>query len=200
LLDFLITQPLLFLRDVIAPYIPYSATIFCYFCELLNKIFTYNIPFAILTLPIIIFNVIPRLVVSLVFFIELVIYQRIYYFVSCLILLLIPIIWNIFIDLFTNFGQRALIDIPKYINVIPEGEPLNNGWYHAYTFEYKSEYQYEENDKEEYKKLWYLALKIYAYGECYFKKYQQIISPYVIIYCSSLYVTATLYKLFFLFY
>ena len=154
---------------------------------------------SLLSIPVIIFNVIPRLFVSFVFFTEIVFYQRIYYFVSCLIFLLLPVMWNIFVNLFTNFGERALADIPKYINVIPQGEPLNNGWYNNYVFEFKSEYQYEENDKEEYKKLWFIALKIYAYGESYLKKYQQAMTPYVIIICSSLYIFATLYKLFFIF-
>lgn len=195
IITFIIAKPLEHLRDFIAPYIPYSGSLFCNLALFLQK----NDYDKITKLIVILFNIIPRILVSIIFFIELVFYNKIYYFIPSLFLLLIPLIWNLFRNLFTNFGIRALNDIRSYIKIIPIGESKPNGFYEDYLFEPLDKYDYEPNEINEYGSLWFLAINIYGFGELYFKQFQETLTPYVTIFCSSLYLFATVYKISFLF-
>lgn len=189
--SFVFVKPFEYLRDLIAPYIPYSGIIFCN----LGNFFENNLSF--LNKFVFIFNFIPRIALSCLFFAELIFFQRISYFIMFIPLLLVPTLWNLFLSLFTNFGKRALEDIPNIIKVIPIGEMLPNGWYKKYTFEPLDKYEYGPNDIQEYSILWYGSINIYGFG-LLMKSYQIKITPYVILWCSSLYIVATLYKLLFL--
>lgn len=190
-MNIILIKPLTSIKELIAPHIPLSGTIFCHFgtflvkrdYEFLTKCF------------VIIFNIIPRITVSIIFFIEIVFYKRIYYFIPCLSLLLLHLFWILFIDLFTSFGERMLQDLPGYIKIEPKGNMLPNGYYQEYTFEPFDKFEYEPGEFEDYKHLWYLSMNIYCFGISYFKKFQQKSAPYVILFNSPLYLFATIYKL-----
>ena len=108
--NILFIKPFLKVRDLIAPHIPYSGLLFCYFTEYLEKQ-----SFILLKVFVIIFNSLPRIIVALIFFIEIICYHQIYYFLISISLLLIPLLWHIFINLYINFAERGLLEIPKYI-------------------------------------------------------------------------------------
>ena len=192
-MEIILTKPLSYIKELIAPHIPYSGLFFCYLSEFLEK----KDPILAKRL-IYIFYVTPRIIVACIFFIELVRYQRISYFVTSLILLLLPLLWSLFVNLFISFGERCLNDIPKYIEVTPLGEPFFAGWHKEYSFRGREEYKLDENDVREYGLTWLRVLHIYAYGNAHFKDNQKFISPYITIVCSSLYLGGILYKLFFL--
>lgn len=94
--------------------------------------------------------------------------------------------------------MRALKDIPTHIEVIPQGEPFENGWYETYSFKGFDKYEYGPGDVEEYSYMWFLAINMYGFGHTYFKGFQIQLNPYVILICSSLYISATIYKVIFL--
>ena len=193
-INFFITNPLAYLRELIGPYIPYSGDIFCKFATFLES---KNIWMSYMF--IILLNFIPRISVSIVFFIEIIFYNRILYFIPSLFILLIPIMWSIFLSFFTEFGIRCLKDIPKYIKVIPIGEPLSNGWYTKYQFEPHEKYNYNPGDVEEYGRMYFISMNIYGYGEVHLKRFQYDISPYITLFVSTLYMVASCYKMFILF-
>lgn len=194
ILEILLKKPLEYLKDLIAPHIPYSGVFFCKFGSYLAKR-----NYALITKTfVIIFAVVPRIIVALVFFVELIFFNHIYYFIPCLLLLIIPVIWNIFINLFITFAMRALKDIPTFVEVIPEGAPLENGWHTTYSFKAFEKYEYGPNDIKEYASMWSLAIHMYSFGYTYFKSFKIQINPYVILICSSFYISATIYKVIFL--
>lgn len=190
LLNKIIIEPLNYLRQKIGPEIPGSGMFFCKIMELIIK---YNIDPAKITT--IFFYAFPRIFVASVFFIEIVIVQKIQYFFLSLTLLIIPVLWTIFINLFTDFGKRILDDMPRLVEVIGLGKPLENGWHSEYMFKEKPEYSYEENDLEQYAETWSICMKIYGYGENFLKAFQSKINPYVSLTCSLLYFNAILFKI-----
>ena len=148
-------------------------------------------------MPVIIFNLMPRIMVAIIFFLELIIYNRIHYFLISLPLLLLLILWNIFLNLYINFAVRGLIELPKSIKITPIGEPSTNGWYNAYDFGPLSQYHYEKNDIKEYADTFIIVIKMYCFGagNQSFKTFQQQISPYITLLTSSLYLFSSIYKL-----
>ena len=185
-------NPFLKLRNLIAPHIPYSAAFFCKVTKFFEKK-----DLKYLRLPVIIFNIIPRVIVGVIFFIELTVYNRIYYFIFSISLLFIPLLWNIFVNLYVNFAERSLAEIPTYIEVIPIGEPLPNGWYTSYIFKPLKQFKYEPGDIKEYGDTFILMLNMYSFGtgKQSFRVFLQDVTPYVTIFTSSLYIFATIYKL-----
>lgn len=193
-LNIIFSQPLIYLQELIAPHIPFSGTIFCHFGSFLVKR-----NFAWLTKCfVIICCILPRVIISLVFFTELVFYNRSYYFILLLPLLLLPILWTLFVNLFTNFGERALQDLPTFINIKPKGNMLPNGFYTEYIFEPCDKFNYSPGEFEEYQTLWYLSINIYGIGIFYFKNFQQKSIPYIILFTSPLYLFATIFKVLFI--
>lgn len=185
--------PLTYIRNLIAPKIPYSGIFFCKIAAFMENKGAWRFKALV-----VLFYILPRSIVASIFFIELVFYQRIYYFVFSLAILLIPLIWLIFVNLFTDFGYRGLVDIPKYVNIIPLGDPLPNGWYSRYRFEPFPQYKYSHTSVDEYRKLYFLSMSIWAYGETFIQKYQRDTMPYITLYTSTLYMVATSYKMFLL--
>lgn len=192
-IDFMIIQPFETLRKIIAPHIPYSGIIFVKITQFFEKH-----DLSLLKYPVIFFSIIPRILVSVVFYIEIVFFNKIHYFITCILLLLIPLFWNIFVNLYTNFAERALQDIPKYIHVIPVGDPEPNGWHSSYNFKLFDKYIYQENDLKEYSEGFMNAISMYGFGKTLFKGFLAKVSPYVTLFTSSLYLFASIYKLIFL--
>lgn len=179
-LEFFFIKPFENLRNAISPYM---GIVYCKFAECLQSKETSTIKYFIIC-----FNFVPRLVVSIILLIELIVYQRINYFIPAVFILLNPIIWNIFLNLFIAFAKRLLINILTVIEVIPVGQLLPSGWYRKYTFKPLLKYDYTSEYVNEYGRLWIIAIAISGYGEVYLQEYQKSITPYIIIICSSLYI------------
>lgn len=193
LVNMIITKPLESIRDIIAPHIPGSGIFYCKYAEFIDKNETTRTKIFV-----IIFSFIPRMIMASIFFIELTLYNKLEFFIYSLTLIIMPICWSLFIDLFTDFGKRLLEDIPKVVKVTPTGELLENGWYSGYKFEPYSQFKYEADDLKEYADTWGIAIKIYVYGESYFKEFTQKTVPFVTLFTSTLYLSASIYKLIFI--
>ena len=188
-----IIKPLESIRDLIAPKIPGSGLAFCKIADFVEK----NLELRSKLL-VILFYFLPRVIVAFVFMIEMIFYNKIEYFLYSLMFLLIPISWNVFVNLFTNFGERSLGDIQKNVKVIGIGEPENNGWYTCYKIQALPQFTYELGELEEWSDTWNKAILIYSIGETFFKGFKIKVSPYITILTSSLYLLASIYKLTFL--
>ena len=142
---------------------------------------------------VIIFSIIPRIVVALIFFIEIIFFNQVHYFIpSLLLLLLIPIIWNIFVSLYVRVAEEILVESPKYIKIIDKGN-------FEYSFQPLPQYKYEGNDLQEYADTYIIGIKMYVFGNGTpsFKHYQNLLSPYSTLLTSSLYLVGGIYKLVF---
>lgn len=184
-------KPLIELRNIVAPHIPYSGILFCKF----TTIFEVKSDL-ILKIIVILFNNMPRFIVSLIFFVETIFYNHIYYFIQSLFILFIPLCWNILLNLYANFAERTLKDISKNIEVVPLGKILSNGWHTEYGFNPFPQFTYEENEIKEYKELWFLCMTMSSLGET-MRIYQKVIMPYMTIITSSLYLSAGIFRLIF---
>ena len=200
-LQVIIIKPIIYLRDLVSPHIPGSVLFFCKITEYLDK-FELSTFTKILKTIVIFFNFLPRIIVSLIFFIELVFYNRIFYFFTSLLLLIIPLCWNIFLSLYITFGERLLKNIPTCVEIIPIGEPLSNGWYTSYIFKPLDKFKYEEGEVEEYGDTYIIAIKIYSFGlgKFSFTSFQKDLTPYILLLTSSLYLSASIFKLLYLFF
>lgn len=193
IVNILFIKPLIKLQELIAPHIPGSGIFFCKITEFFEKK-----DLSLLKYPVIIFNFSPRIIVSLMFFAELIFFNQIHYFIYSISLLFVSLFWNIFLSLYISFAERVLREIPKYIKIIPVGQRLANGWYSQYDFEPLDKYEYVAGEVQEYGETYIVGgMHTYSFGAgtISFKSFQQKFSPYVILFTSSLYLSAGLYKL-----
>lgn len=180
------------------PYIPYAADIYVSITNFLYELsLKYNHE-TIKRIPVIIFYVIPRLIVATIFFIEIMFYNRIYYFIISLLLLLIPILWSSFLILFVTFVERGLLGIALAIDITPTWEHVFNGRMRlgdSYSFKPLPQRTYKPNEVEEWGESYLGAVKMYWFAKLSFENYQQQIKPYVTIMTSSLYLLAAIFTL-----
>jgi hypothetical protein len=196
LINSIFIKPLQTLRDLLAPHIPYSGIVFIKLTKYFEKPVFLKNDFFLLKIFVIIFNFLPRIIVSSIFFFEIILKNTLHYFFPAIMLLIIPLLWNIFINLYINFAGRALNDIPQYIQVIGVGEPQSNGWYTQYVYKPYEKYKYEENDIKEYADGYKNAISMYCFGTILDKFLKQK-SPYILIFTSTLYLSSAIYKMIF---
>lgn len=138
----------------------------------------------------------PRVIVSIIFFIEIICYNRIYYFVHMLIILLLPPIYQIFQKLCSSFVTRNLPVLEEHLIVIPVGEPNIHGIYTAFNFQLPSSsiaLGYTEEHLKENSEAWMLLFYLNNYNQI-IKTYIERYSLYVTVFSSSLYVFTGIYK------
>lgn len=117
--------PLEHLHDKIAPDLPGSARFFVYIIKFIHK---GNI---ILRTKIyhhcyVIFSYFPPCVTSIIFFIEIIYYNQLKYFFFSLMLLLIPIIFNIYLKLCISFYERNVDQFVEMLNITERRDEKNN--------------------------------------------------------------------------
>ena len=193
IINIIMTKPLESIRDLIGPNIPGSVLFYCKLAEYIEK----DLEFRSKTF-VLLFYFIPHIFMTSIFFIELIFYHKIEYFLYSLLLWVIPISWNIFVSLFYNFGERSIQDIQRNVKVVGVGDPGSNGWFSSYQIHPLPQFNYKDGELKEWADSWTRILTIYAISESYFKDFKNKISPYITIITSSLYLSATAYKLIFL--
>jgi hypothetical protein len=102
IIDYIYWKPLLYIYDVIAPKVPYSGTFFIWLTNTLNKLKRYQtfIDCAI------IFDYIPRLLISISFLLDVFIYENLFHFYTVINFIIIPILYKIFLKLYVDFALR----------------------------------------------------------------------------------------------
>lgn len=186
----IIWEPLEYIHNQIAPIIPGSARFFLYLEHLWTRS-KYGHPY-FYTL-IFLFNVLPKFLVASFFIIDIIFYNQIKYFFSSLILLLIPIIFNLFLKFFITFANKNAPVIKNFFTSIKYlGEEYN------YEFIVKPEYVGVIDPAEEIKVLFQLGF-IDSYGT-QIKKDIAKITPYVTICTSFIYALGGIYRLIYFIY
>ena len=94
-------KPLLYIYDLLGPNLPGTGRFFIWLNKRWNKK-NYS-PKYFYTL-IFLFDILPKLIMAITFFVEILFYNRLYYFLYTIFLILIPIILRIFLKLFIDFS------------------------------------------------------------------------------------------------
>jgi len=197
LFDLIYWKPLGYIHDHIAPYIPMSGNFFLY----IEKIWSKKNPIYFYIL-IFFFDLLPRLVLSTIFLIEVIIFDRLEIFLSSISIILITLTWHIFLKLFASFGERNLPVIKVYfLKITGLGDPIldesgNVISYPRYEFIVKPEYDGVINVAEEVNLL--LQLEAIPRFVEQIKKDTAKIIPSLTILTSFMFVIGGLYRLIFL--
>lgn len=187
-------KPLDYIHDSIAPYIPLSGQLFIY----IEKIWSRKESKYFYTL-IIIFEILPKIIISIVFFVEIIFFGQLKVFLYAISIITITILWQIFLKLFSSFGSRNLPVIKEYFSEITgEGDPIfdDNGHitsYKSFRFVVKEEYEDVIDPKEEADLL--LRLEGMPRFVEQIKKDTNKIMPYITLLTSLIYVIGGIYRL-----
>lgn len=194
-LDIIYWKPLEYIHDKIAPKIPGSARFFIF----LESIWTENsYGEKYFYTMIFFFDVLPKITVSLTFFIEIALYGQMKYFPYVLSIILIPVLFSIFIKLFISCSIRNIPVLTNYFSEITGFDPIinKNGeiiGYNYYEWVVKPEYEDVIDPKEEISYLIQLE-NMQCYGT-QIKKDINKIAPYITLFTSTIYLLGGLYRL-----
>jgi len=145
------------------------------------------------------FDVLPKLLLALTLFIELIMFNRIRYFLFFIPLIFIPILFKIFLNLFIDFGERNLPVLKSYFSSIKRLDPYFNE-----KGELRGYLKYEATLKDEYVdvvdpgtelRLILQLQSITNYG-LQIKENLNTMAPYLTIITSFMYFIAGFYRLF----
>jgi hypothetical protein len=192
IVDYVYWKPLEYLHDIIAPDLPYSGILIAHITEYLEK-GNQKLRYKVYRHGYLLFDYLPRLLVSSIFFIDIVILNQIHYFLYCIWLLLIPIIYKIYLKLCTSFVVRNEPDLLEILDINTKTNPDENGIY-IEVFSMKAKYVSDalvlEETVNNYITLRRITRHVAAIKEN-FGKYDL----YIIVFTSSLYLSAAIYRL-----
>lgn len=192
ILNLIYWEPLNFVHNKIAPRIPGSGRFFLYLeTKWKTKSFTYIV--------IAVFDILPKMVIACIFFIECIFFQEISFFVYVLPLFLLPLILSVFLKLFFSFANRNAPVLREYFESINGiGEPIKDSEdcivdYISYEVIVKPEYIDVIDPREEMAVLLQLR-RIYDIV-LFTKETLGTVSPYTLFITSLLYLIGGLYRL-----
>ena len=199
-MDYVLWKPLDNIHELIAPNIPGSGL---YFISLEKKWTLNNINPSYFYKHIFIFNIFPKVLVSIVFFIDIVIFGHYKYFLFSLPLIIIPILFNIYLKTFESFATRNIPVLQvcfseiKYVgDIFDEQGNLISSDPAAYEFHVKPEYA-ESPDLSETIKVLYQLNTIVDFV-AFIKLQTKKITPYVTLFTSSIYLLGGVYRIYYL--
>lgn len=196
-INYIFWKPLEKIHNIIAPKIPGSSRFFL-FIE--KKWTTNNVTPAFFKLLIIIFNIIPKVITAVIFFIDIVLLGSFKYFIYALPLLFIPIMLNIFLKIFESFAIRNIPNLQVYFSNIKyigdtydEQGNLIISDRGAYEFSLKPEYSHVDDLQETIQVLYQLntIIEYVTFMKDQIQKY----TPYITLITSSIYLGGGFYRL-----
>ena len=200
-MDYVLWKPLDNIHELIAPNIPGSSLFFLKNQKIWlkgNNKSQYYFHYYIF-----IFNVFPKVLVSIIFFIDIVIFGHYKYFLFSLPLLLVPILFNIYLKTFESFATRNIPVLQvcfseiKYVgDTFDEQGNLISSDPAAYEFHVKPEYA-ESLDLSETIKVLYQLNTIVDFV-AFIKLQTKKITPYVTLFTSSIYLLGSVYRIYYL--
>ena len=190
IIHYIYWKPLEKIHDIISPIIPGSARFFVYLTKQGQKIYRIDYYFYGL---IIIFDIMPKMIIAISFFVDIAIYGQIKYFLYCIGLVFIPIFFSIFLKLFLTCSVKNFPVIKEYFENIEGVDPIYNDSghvvsYRRYNYLVKEEYLSVIDANEEFQLL--LTLDYMRKYSLQLKEYLLKTGPYITLITSSLYCYA----------
>lgn len=186
-------KPLEYIHDSIAADIPGSGKfimLMSHFLEKGNKTLRYK-QYRLMYL---FFDYLPQILCSIIFFTEVVLWNQLYYFLYAIVLLLIPLIYRIYLKLCDSFVIRNEPGFVNRLHIIPKGDPDIYGVYLRWEFSLKAKYTSEQHYLNQYIKD-YLALQSIVAHSRHIRAQMAFYNPYIMLFTSSLYLSAAIYRL-----
>lgn len=195
IIDIIIWKPLNYFLDLLAPHIPYSGTFIISVYLFFRK---NNLRLTFMKVLTIIFFVMPRIFMSFLFFYEIVLNNKLENFINFIWILLLPLFYLIFLNLSEKFYINNIIEVDKILEVTPTGIPNKNGVYTSHKFNQKNKNDYyTEEDFNEIIETWSLLFYVLNLTQI-IRQFIMQISPYLTLTTSSLYLSALMYKMYYL--
>jgi len=197
--DLLYWRPLQFLHDTIAPHLPFSLLFFLYLDKRWTKKrrgknYFYGIIF--------LFDSLPKIIISISFFVDIVVYAQMKYFFYFIPLILVPISFSIFLKLMESCGVRGIPLIQVYFSRITGHDPVFDEKgeiiaYRRYEYWVKPEYAPVIDPSEEMDLLLQLhSMQIYALD---MKDFKNNINTYLTIITSTIYLISGIVRCYIIF-
>lgn len=195
LLDYIYWKPLQYIYDAVAADIPGSGRFFLWLDKRwTSKKYAHKYFYTLIFL----FDILPRLIMAMTFFIEIIFYNRIGYFLYTIFLIFIPIAFKIFLTLFIDCGARNMPVLTNYFSKLEGIDPhLNHQgqitYYRNYNYIVKPEYIEVINPEEEISLL--LQLQSMQLFGLQIKDDMNRILPVITFTTSMMYFIAGVYRL-----
>lgn len=191
IVDNLYWKPLEKVHNIIFPHIPFIGSFFLFLNKHWQTIgFTYLLIFF--------FNIFPKVLVATTFFFEIIFLTRIHTFFKMLPLLFIPVVFTIFLKLYESFAEENAKDFREPYESIKLSDPIYDvdgsiKDYTTYEFTVKDEYIGQVDTTEDLKYL--RILDRISNVVDYTKQLLSLITPYVTVLTSLLYLIGGIYRI-----
>jgi len=196
-------NPLLYLHDLIAPEIPYSGMLMLKYSNFIAYFYKKTKKLYLINCITILFIFIPRILLVIIFIIEICFFNRINYFIYFLPILLLPQIYKIFLKLCESFCERSFLIIKEDLIIISQGDcpkclrlnfSLQDTVYKTFSKDTDFDKYLHDlvSDWFEFYTLNLITVKSKSLINTY--------ESYISFFCSSLYLIAGIYKLWFVFF
>jgi hypothetical protein len=195
IIDLILWKPLMFLLDKSSPHIPYSGTFIIHYCYFFKQ---NDFTLFLMYLLNFIFYFAPKILMSTLFFIEILFYHQLKIFIQLFWILLLPIIYMIFLNLSEKFYDNNINPVKEPLFVTATGEPNQHGVYTAFIFTLKDKNAYSKEAFQEIVEMWNLLFYLKNLNKM-IRIFISQLSPYVTLYTSSIYLIVLSYKIYYLF-
>lgn len=195
IIDIIVWKPLYYILKIISPHIPYSGTIIIHYCYFFRKD---EFRFFLMKLLCFFCYFFPKIVMSILFVTEIIFYHQLKYSIQFIYILLIPLIYKVFINLAESFYTNNMPDLLDGLIVTVTGTPNSNGVYATHHLLFKENSGYSKEQFPELVENWSILVSLLALNNI-IRIFMQQLMPYITILCSSLYLIAFSYKIYFLF-
>lgn len=186
-------KPLEYIFDLIAPRIPGSGKFFLWTHYTLEE-GPHEITYGFYYNSFFIFDYFPSLILSSIFFYEIVILEKLYYFFYTIPFMLIPIIYTIYLKLCLSFHDRNINGFDEKIQFLYYDKENNK-----FTFAWKPNYTQNSNELLEDTAKGWLALKRIQFNVNKIVQKKDYYYPYFLLLTSAMYVVGGFYRLYFYF-
>jgi hypothetical protein len=193
IVDHIYWKPLEYIHDQVAPDLPGSGRLImglAHFLSTGNQPLRYKVYRSMYLL----FDYLPQVLCSIIFFTEIVIWNQLYYFLYAMVLFLIPLMYRIYLKLCDSFVTRNEPGFLNRLHIVPKGERDIHGVYLRWDFSLKAKYVSEQQYLNQYIKD-YLALQSIVAHLRQIRNSMAFYYPYITLFTSSLYLTASIYRL-----
>lgn len=191
--EILIYKPLNYTITKISPYIPYSGTLIINYCYFFRKN-TFRL-FLAKTLCFM-FYFFPRILMALIFVIEIIFFHQIKYFIMCILVFIIPYIYLLFLNLSEKFYEYNMPTVEESIYVTPLGLPNAHGVFSNHDFKLRENTGYTKEDLPDLKDAWDVLFYILNLNAI-MRKFISDLSSYITLFTSFCYCLALGYKLYY---
>lgn len=192
----LIWKPLDHLLKTLSPHIPYSGTFIIKYVQFFKKSILRIYIMKSLTIILYFF---PRIFMSVLFCIEILVFNKIEFCIKLVWLLIIPFLYIFFINLCEHFFNNNLKDVLEGLEVTPTGLPNPNGVYTNHIFKIKKDSGFSVENLDDLKDNWTLLFYLTNLTEMiriFIAKY----SPFISMFNSILFLVSLSYKFYYIYF